>query len=170
MEVRREIAVAENPGDRHLARARALARLLDSSIQLPGTKRRFGLDPILGLIPFVGDFAGALLSGYIVLAAAFAGAPVFTLIRMIVNIGIDTLVGSVPIVGDFFDAAWKSNEMNIALFDTYLGKSSGSGRSAAGVSRMMAGVLLFTSLLFLALLTFIGVLVAISLRHAIFGR
>ncbi len=154
----------------HLARARALATLLDSSILIPGTARRIGLDPIIGLIPFVGDFAGALLSSYIVLAAAFAGASVFTLIRMIVNIGIDTLVGSIPLFGDIFDAAWKSNAMNIALFERHVATYGGEGRTAKSVPRMLAVIILISSLLLLALLMFVGVLVYFFLSHAISGR
>jgi hypothetical protein len=91
----RAIERADMAPQRHLMRARAFATLMDSSITIPGTGRKIGLDPLLGLVPFVGDFAGAILSGYIVIAAALAGVPTFTLIRMLGNIAFDTLVGSI---------------------------------------------------------------------------
>jgi hypothetical protein len=101
-------------------RVRVLARLLDSSIPVPGTRWKIGLDPIVGLIPGIGDLIGAVMSGYIILEAVRADVPTFTLARMLVNVGIDTLVGAVPAVGDVFDAAWKSNTMNVALLERHL--------------------------------------------------
>lgn len=103
-----------------IRRVRILARLLDSSIPLPGTKWKIGFDPIIGLIPGIGDMIGAVLSGYIVLEAVRAEVPTFTLLRMLMNIGIDTVLGAVPAIGDVFDAAWKSNMMNVALLERHL--------------------------------------------------
>ena len=97
-----------------------MARLLDNAIQIPGTSWKIGLDPIIGLIPGVGDMVGAVLSGYIVLEAVRAEVPTFTLARMLVNVGIDTLLGAVPALGDVFDAAWKSNTMNVTLLERHL--------------------------------------------------
>ena len=125
---------------------RALARLLDSAFKIPGTGVRIGADSIFGLIPVVGDLAGAALSGYIVLASARLGAPPSTLLRMLINIGIDTVVGSVPLLGDMFDAGWRSNIRNVELLDSHLGGSVQSRRSNRLV---VAGVLI--GLLLLAL-------------------
>ncbi len=102
-------------------RLRSLARVLDSAVTIPGTGFRVGADSILGLIPVVGDLAGAALSGYIVLASARLGAPASTLLRMLVNIGIDTGVGSIPLLGDMFDVAWRSNMRNVDLLESHLG-------------------------------------------------
>jgi len=125
---------------------RALARLLDSAFKIPGTGVRIGADSIFGLIPVVGDLAGAALSGYIVLVSARLGAPPSTLLRMLINIGIDTVVGSVPLLGDMFDAGWRSNIRNVELLDSHLGGSVQSRRSNRVV---VAGVLI--GLLLLAL-------------------
>ena len=103
-----------------IRRVRVLAKLLDNSISIPGTRFKFGFDAIIGLIPGVGDVLGAILSGYIVLEAARAEVPPFTLARMLVNVGIDTLLGSIPAAGDLFDAVWKSNLMNVALLEQHL--------------------------------------------------
>jgi len=107
-------------------RVRLLARLLDSSISVPGTAWKIGLDPIVGLIPGIGDLIGAVLSGYIILEAVHAEVPTFTLVRMLVNVGIDTVLGAVPALGDVFDAAWKSNMMNVALLERHLGATGGA--------------------------------------------
>jgi hypothetical protein len=124
---------------------RTLARLLDNAISIPGTKWKIGLDPIIGLIPGVGDMVGAVLSGYIVLEAVRAEVPTFTLARMLVNVGIDTLVGSVPALGDVFDAAWKSNAMNVALLERHLvatGSAPPKRRNVIGVMALALIVLL----------------------------
>ncbi|MDQ6718386.1 MAG: DUF4112 domain-containing protein [Gemmatimonadota bacterium] len=164
-----ELSTLDARANQSLARARSLATLLDSSIPIPGTKKRIGLDPILGLVPFVGDFAGALLSSYIVLAAAQAGVPAFTLIRMILNIGLDTLAGSVPIVGDIFDAAFKSNAMNIALFESHVSSGVGPSRSVKDVSRLAGVVMLASALACIALLTFVLFLVYLVVSRAVTG-
>ncbi|GAC1408887.1 MAG: hypothetical protein NVSMB53_00010 [Gemmatimonadaceae bacterium] len=101
-------------------RLRLLAKLLDESIGIPGTRWKIGFDPIVGLIPGIGDAIGAVLSSYIILEAARLEVPAFTLARMLLNVGIDTVLGAVPGVGDVFDAAWKSNMMNVALLDRHL--------------------------------------------------
>lgn len=107
--------------DRGLKHARAIARALDTAVGIPGTRFRFGLDPILGLVPGLGDVVGAVLSGYIVLTGVRLGAPSSMVARMVANVAIDTLVGSVPVVGDLFDAGWKSNIRNIALIEKHVG-------------------------------------------------
>ena len=92
-----------------------LAYLLDNSIPIPGTGARVGLDAVIGLIPGVGDAAGAILSGYIVLEAARLGAGFAVILRMLLNVGIETVVGAIPLLGDLFDAGWKANARNLQL-------------------------------------------------------
>ena len=106
--------------DSRLTRVRILARALDSAVPIPGTSFRFGLDPILGLVPGLGDLAGAVLSGYIVLAGIRMGVSRTGVLRMLGNIAIDTFVGSVPVVGDLFDVGWKSNNRNVALIERHM--------------------------------------------------
>ena len=96
-----------------------LAGVLDDIFHIPGTKIRFGLDPIVGLVPGLGDIITGLLSFLIVFAAWQRGLPRVTIMRMVANIGIDTLTGTVPIVGDLFDMMWKSNRMNYNLLVRY---------------------------------------------------
>ena len=103
-----------------LKRVRLLSRLLDEQFRIPGTTQRIGLDGLLGLIPGVGDAAGALLSTYILYEAIRLGTPTSVLLRMVANIGIDTVVGAIPVVGDIFDIVWKANKKNAALLQAYL--------------------------------------------------
>lgn len=105
---------------RALASLARLSRVLDGAIRVPGTDIRIGLDPLLGLVPGLGDWAGALGSGYILLRAANLGAARPTLLRMAANISVDFLAGSVPVLGDIFDIGWRANERNMALLRAHL--------------------------------------------------
>jgi len=89
----------------------------DSVFEVPGLGWRFGLDPLIGLVPIVGDAASALVSFYILSLAAHLQVPRSTLARMMLNVGIDYVVGAVPIVGNLFDFAWKANLKNAKLLE-----------------------------------------------------
>jgi hypothetical protein len=97
-----------------------LAHTLDDCFRLPGTTWRFGLDGLIGLVPFAGDALVGLASGIIVVAAWVRGVPGITLVRMLVNVGIGVVVGTVPVLGDAFDIAWKANRRNYRLLSTHL--------------------------------------------------
>ncbi|HXJ31745.1 MAG TPA: DUF4112 domain-containing protein [Gemmatimonadales bacterium] len=111
-------------------RLQRLARLWDSAIRIPGTQVRVGLDPLVGLIPGLGDAAGALVSAYIVLEAARFDMPASTLLRMLANVAIDALLGTVPVVGDIFDVAWRANLRNVALIEHHLADPHGAHRAS----------------------------------------
>ena len=100
--------------------ASKLAYWLDAGIRIPGTNLRFGLDPILGLIPGAGDAAGAVLAGWILVEAIRLGASRATVLRIAGNIALDAAVGAVPLLGDIFDFAWKANLRNVALLERHL--------------------------------------------------
>jgi hypothetical protein len=97
-----------------------LSHLLDDCFRLPGTQIRFGVDGLIGLVPFAGDVIAGLLSSLIVIAAWTRGAPPILLARMLVNLGLDVLVGTVPILGDAFDIAWKANRRNYLLLSRHI--------------------------------------------------
>lgn len=103
-----------------LERIRKLAWLLDNSLPIPGTRWRIGLDPVLGLIPGLGDLIGAAFSGWILLQAERLGADRATLVRMLWNVVVETVVGAIPVLGDVFDAAWKANAKNVVLLERHL--------------------------------------------------
>jgi hypothetical protein len=142
-----------------IGRARALAHVLDDGIRIPVLGIRFGLDAIIGLIPGLGDFSGAILSSYVVLLGARLGAPRSVILRMIGNVAVDTVAGSVPLLGDLFDVGFKSNIRNVALLDHWIDEP-GHTRAA---SRRMIG---FTALV-LALLAVAGVALTVVIVRAL---
>ena len=126
---------------RRLERLRRIATLLDNAIPIPGTTYRVGLDPILGLVPGVGDAIGAAMAGYILLEAVRFGAPRSVLVRMLLNIGVDTAVGAVPGLGDLFDFVWKADAKNIALLHEHLGQPAAARRASRGVVAVVVALL-----------------------------
>jgi hypothetical protein len=103
-----------------LDRLRQVAELYDAGIRIPGTRFRIGLDPLIGLVPGLGDLIGAGVALWIVAEAVRLGATGFVLFRMLVNIAIDTLGGAIPVAGDVFDAFWKANLKNVRLLERHL--------------------------------------------------
>lgn len=104
-----------------LRRLAKLARLMDTAIGIPGTRLRLGADSVLGLIPVVGDAAGALVGLALVNEARRLGLPRHKLVKMMSNIGIDAAFGSVPLVGDVFDVFFKSHRRNLAVVLDHFG-------------------------------------------------
>jgi hypothetical protein len=98
----------------------ALATLLDSALVIPGTGVRFGLDPLIGLVPTVGDIVTTALSLFIVHEAYQLGAPGYILLRMLSNVVVDGALGAVPVVGDAFDVLWRANRRNVRLLREWL--------------------------------------------------
>jgi hypothetical protein len=98
---------------------RRWARLFDSAFRIPGTRITFGLDPILGLVPGIGDLASPVLAIFMVWHAAKLRVPKVVLARMVLNALIDALVGVIPVVGDLFDFGWKSTAWNLALLERH---------------------------------------------------
>jgi hypothetical protein len=105
--------------EQRLAALRRIAELLDSAFVVPGTNYRIGLDPIIGLIPMVGDLASPVFAIALIWHAYDLGIPKVVQLRMIFNAGIDALIGAVPFVGDLFDFGWKANEWNLALLERH---------------------------------------------------
>lgn len=91
------------------------SKLTDTQFSIPLTGIRFGIDPILGMIPIIGDFVGLLLSLPVLIEARRIGAPAELKRKMIRNMMIEAVMGIVPVLGDFFDIYWKANTRNTAL-------------------------------------------------------
>ena len=96
-------------------RMRTVVRVFDDLIDVPKTNTSIGLDPILGLVPVVGDLASAAFSLYIVAESARLGVSYRTLVAMLANVAIDTAGGAVPYIGTLFDAVWKANKWNFEM-------------------------------------------------------
>ncbi len=104
---------------RRLRALRTIQRTLDSAYTVPGTRIRFGWDPIIGLIPWAGDVVTALLACAIVIEAHQMRVPRVVQMRMVMNVGIDLLIGLVPVVGDVADVFWQANSRNMGLLERH---------------------------------------------------
>ncbi len=110
--------------------AERVSYLMDEKFRIPGTNFRFGIDPLLNLIPVLGDISGFAVSIVLVLTMARHGLSRKVLILMFMNVILDSTIGAIPIIGQVFDFAYKSNSRNIRLLKEYYeeGKHQGSGK------------------------------------------
>lgn len=127
-------------------RLRRLAWLLDNSIPLPGGYR-IGLDGLIGLVPGIGDAAGALVSSYLVVEAGRLGASKALLFRMAFNVLLEAVIGAIPFAGDLFDFAFKANLRNLRLLEQHTRDPAGQTRSNRAVAAaIIVGVLVVVGL------------------------
>ena len=108
---------------------RFLADLLDQRFTIPGTSIRVGLDPILGLVPGIGDALANIAGSAILIIAVQLNVPKIVLIRMGLNVAANALIGAIPILGDIFSIWFRSNAKNADLLERY----AGSERRRAGL-------------------------------------
>lgn len=108
------------PAHPALPRLRMLSKLLDSSLRVPGTNFRVGIDPLLGILPVAGDLVSSILSLYIIAEGYRAGASWSVLATMVALTAVDFLVGSIPFIGPVFDAFWKNNQWSVRLLEDHL--------------------------------------------------
>ena len=139
-----KVEVVDPVRDAVQARLNFLAWLLDNAVGIPGTRLRFGLDALIGLLPGIGDTVGALISSYILGEAAALGVPKATLVRMTFNIAIESIFGIIPFAGDLFDVAWKANLRNVKLLNRWLEHpTKTAATSRVFVAALIIGVVLF---------------------------
>lgn len=100
-----------------------IAKLMDNFFHIPGTKIKFGLDPIIGLIPGLGDSSGAIISALLIIRGAKAGIPRVVLVRMALNVLLNTMGGAIPVIGDVFSVWFKSNQLNYELYQKHSGNA-----------------------------------------------
>ncbi len=136
-----------------------VARLMDNFFLVPGTNIRFGLDPIIGLIPGLGDTSGAIISALLILRGAKAGLPRIVLARMALNILINTVCGAIPILGDVFSVWFKSNQLNYALYQKHSGGTTKAAKtdwlfviSLVTILLLVVGAVIVLSMMLLAAL------------------
>jgi hypothetical protein len=134
---------------------------MDDVLRLPGTRLRFGLDPIIGLLPGIGDVASAIISAVALVHAARYGIPKILIARMATNILINELVGIIPGLGDAFSFWFKSNVRNYELLRRH---SAAPARSRRGDWIFVIAVL---TLLFIIVCA--GLIVTVLVLQAI-GR
>lgn len=131
---------------------------MDNKIRIPGTNIRFGLDFLIGLVPYVGDMASFAISGLLLLGMARHGASGMLIIKMMGNVLLDTIVGSIPILGDLFDLQYRANWRNLKLFEEFYeeGEHQGSGWWV-----ILLVLVVFVALFFLLIYLIWGVLSSI---------
>lgn len=134
------------------------SNLMDNRFRIPGTQIRFGLDAIIGLVPYVGDIAGFAMSGLLVLVMARYGASGMLVLRMLGNVAIDTLVGFVPFLGDIFDVAFKANRRNFKLLEAHYEEGKYQGSAWWFVILVMALLAGMGMLLFYVMIRLVGAL------------
>jgi hypothetical protein len=110
----------DSTGGRDLARLRLITQIFDQAFTVPGTRWRFGLDALLGLVPGLGDIAGGLVAVYALRVARNLRAPAEIQLHMLTNIALDALVGMIPLLGDLFDFAFKAQTRNLALLERWV--------------------------------------------------
>ena len=106
-----------------------VAFIMDEVVRVPGTKFRFGLDPLLGLIPGIGDTSSALVSAFALIQAARLGVPKILLARMSLNILLNEVIGIVPVIGDAFSFWFKSNARNHKIIQEHTLTGAAAKRS-----------------------------------------
>lgn len=98
-----------------MATAELLAKILDTTVRIPGTPFYVGLDPLLGLIPGIGDILANLIGTLILILAARLHVPQIVVARMSLNLLINGAVGAIPIAGDLFSIWFRSHARNADL-------------------------------------------------------
>jgi len=132
----------------------SLTRLLDTQYRIPGTRIRFGVDFLMGLIPGAGDLVSLGFSGILIATMAKNGASGRLVGRMLTNVLLDTVVGSVPILGNIFDLFYKANYRNLKLMKAHYGE----GRHSGSVWPIVLGVVGAVVVLFVVALFLIALL------------
>jgi len=99
-----------------------IAHWMDEAFRVPGTRFRFGLDSLIGLVPVVGDVVTLGMSGYTLWLAYRIGMPASVLLRMLANLGIDFALGYLPVFGDAVDFFVKANTRNLRLLERELAR------------------------------------------------
>lgn len=132
---------------------------MDDFIRVPGTKFKFGLDPLLGLLPGLGDTGSALVSAFALIQAARLGVPKILLARMSLNILINEVIGIVPVVGDAFSFWFKSNARNYQIIKNHT--------AAPGVARRSDWIFVIAVLVVLGAIVLCGLLISLFILQQI---
>jgi len=114
----------EEQNEEKLIRLKLLSNRLDEIITIPGTKYKIGIDPIIGIIPVVGDLLGSIISIYIIYSGSKMGLSSRVVAKMGLNLGLDFVIGLTPFLGDILDMGWKANKRNVELIEKNIKQTS----------------------------------------------
>jgi hypothetical protein len=166
-----EVLPPEQKGDARQVEPlfRWVALIMDNLLRVPGTQFRFGIDPLIGLIPGIGDTGAAMISAFTLIQAARQGVPKIILARMSVNVLLNELIGIVPVLGDAFSFWFKSNARNYELLKKHAAAGGAARKAGAGDWFFVVGVLVLLAVLVLAGM-FVTLLVIQQLLQLATGR
>jgi hypothetical protein len=125
--------------------------LLEELFRVPGTDFRFGLEPLLGLLPGAGDVAGLAVGIPLVVTAVRRRLPWKVVLVMIVNLLLDATVGAVPVVGDAFDFLWKAQRKNLRLLEEPAAVQAVLREAGVKIGGLIAAAVVLLALLALVL-------------------
>lgn len=151
---------------RSLLWLRQLADLLDSRFRVPGTNIRFGIDPILALIPGIGDLTSPAFTVALLVQALYQGVPRVIMLRMMLNAGVDALIGALPLAGPVADIFYRANLRNLALLERH--SKPGVEPTRSDYAFVMIAALVFGVLMLVPVA--IGILLAAALISTLAGR
>ncbi len=128
---------------------------------------RFGLNPVMDLIPVVGDGAAAVISAVTLFVAARNRLPKVVIARMGLNIVLNGLIGIIPGVGEAFAFWFRPSHRNYNLLKAHmaaapLGASPSTRKDTIFVFTIVAAVLAL-----FAVCVVVGVFVSLLLWRAL---
>lgn len=126
--------------------SRIVAQWMDELIRIPGTNIRFGLDPIIGLFPGIGDFLASSVGLVTITEGVRTRVPLAVLFRMAFNVLINDAIGTIPGIGDLFSAWFKSNSRNLRLINQWKGGEQAAVRRSGRVFLVVFFVIWFAQL------------------------
>ena len=135
------------------------AELLDSRFRIPGTNIRFGIDPILSLIPGFGEMTTPIFTMALLAQALRLNLPKVVILRMVINALLDAAIGAIPVVGEVADLFWRANVANLALLERY---ARPGVRPTTGDFAFVWGMTAIMGLL-VAIPVIIGVFIAVTI-------
>jgi Domain of unknown function (DUF4112) len=154
------------PLPRALPWLRFWADLLDSRFRIPGTDVRFGIDPILSLIPGFGDLASPIFTVVLLLQAVKQRVPRVVMVRMVVNAVIDAFIGMIPVAGNIGDIFWRANNLNLALLERH----AQPGRPPAPGDYAFVWLIVLTLAVVITVPVLIALWLALVMWHFVMGR
>lgn len=139
--------------DPRLKMVQRVTRLMDEQFSVGGF--RFGLDPILNLVPVAGDVSSYMISVALIITMVKHGASGRVAAKMLANATLDALVGAIPVLGWIFDFSFKANTRNLQLLTEYYteGKHRGSAKPVI-VSILIVMLLVLVLIVFLVIRLF----------------
>jgi hypothetical protein len=149
-----EVLEAEEKLPPDLQALRRFAYTMDEVFEVPGTRIRFGVDAVIGLVPGIGDVIGGFFSTWVIIGALRHRVPMRHVLRMLINVAIDVMFGSVPVAGDLFDMLFEVNMRNMRLLERHRDRQRGP-RPVSQILFVTAGIV--------AAVALIGVIVLITL-------